>query len=114
MINAIQNIGGLSSIQGLDGTSSTSSAASTAQAMLGGTSAAGKTQSFADVMGSMATDMVGSMKKAEVTSLHGIRGKANTREVIDAVMNAEQSLQTAIAVPRQGGQRLSRNRTMPI
>lgn len=63
MINAIQNIGGLSSIQGLDGTSSTSSAASTAQAMLGGTSAVGKTQSFADVMGSMASDMVGSMKK---------------------------------------------------
>lgn len=98
MINAIQNIGGLSSIQGLDGTTSTSSAASTAQAMLGGTSPAGKTQSFADVMGSMATDMVGSLKKAEVSSLQGIRGEANTREVIDAVMNAEQSLQTAIAV----------------
>jgi flagellar hook-basal body complex protein FliE len=98
MINAIQNIGGLSSIQGLDGTTSTSSAASTAQAMLGGASAAGKSQSFADVMGSMASDMVGSMKKAEVSSLQGIRGEANTREVIDAVMNAEQSLQTAIAV----------------
>ena len=35
---------------------------------------------------------------AEGASLDGIRGQANTREVVDAVMNAEQSLQTAIAI----------------
>jgi flagellar hook-basal body complex protein FliE len=31
-------------------------------------------------------------------SIQAIRGEANTREVVDAVMNAQQSLQTAIAI----------------
>jgi flagellar hook-basal body complex protein FliE len=38
------------------------------------------------------------LKQSEVSSIQGIRGEANTREVIDSVMNAEQSLQTAIAI----------------
>lgn len=68
-----------------------------AQSMFGGTAAA-PAQSFADVMGSMATDMVNSLKTSEVTSMQGMRGEADTRQVVDAVMNAEQSLQTAIAI----------------
>lgn len=46
----------------------------------------------------MTTDAIRSMKSAEGTSLQAIRGEANTREVVDAVMSAEQSLQTAIAI----------------
>lgn len=54
-------------------------------------------ESFADVMSSMATGMVGNLKNAETTSTDGIMGKASAREVVDAVMTADQTLQTAIA-----------------
>ena len=33
-----------------------------------------------------------------MASFEGIQGKANTREVVDAMLSAEQSLQTAIAL----------------
>ena len=45
----------------------------------------------------MASQAAGDLKQAEQTSFDGLMGKANTREVVDAVMQAEQSLQTAIA-----------------
>ncbi|HTO32753.1 MAG TPA: flagellar hook-basal body complex protein FliE [Pararhizobium sp.] len=95
MINAIQTIGAaISTVKDVASSSSTGSA----QSIFGGAAATGQSQSFADVMGSMASDMVGSLQKSEMASIQGIRGEANTREVVDAVMNAEQSLQTAIAI----------------
>lgn len=54
--------------------------------------------SFANVLGNMSVDAMNNLKKAEVASFEGIQGKANTREVVDAVLSAEQSLQTAIAL----------------
>ncbi len=59
--------------------------------------AANPGMSFASVLGNMATDAMHNIKQAEVKSFEGIKGTANTREVVDAVMQAEQSLQTAIA-----------------
>jgi flagellar hook-basal body complex protein FliE len=95
MIDAIKTIGAaISTVKDITTTSNTSSA----QSILGGAATAGASQSFADVMGSMATEMTNSLKRSETASIQGIRGEANTREVIDAVMNAEQSLQTAIAI----------------
>ncbi len=66
--------------------------------MPGAGTAAPQAGSFAEVLGNMTTDAIRSMKSAEGTSLQAIRGEANTREVVDAVMSAEQSLQTAIAI----------------
>ncbi|CAN7233349.1 flagellar hook-basal body complex protein FliE [Pararhizobium sp. LjRoot255] len=95
MINAIETIGAaISSVKDV----ATSSSTSSAQSILGGAAIAGKSQSFAEVMGNMAAEMTNSLKQSEVSSIQGIRGEANTREVIDSVMNAEQSLQTAIAI----------------
>lgn len=54
--------------------------------------------SFIDVLRGAATDMFGELKNAETMSYEGIAGKASTREVVDAVMNADRSLQTAIAI----------------
>lgn len=54
--------------------------------------------SFASVLGGMATDVMNNLKVAEATSFEGIKGTANTREVVDAVLAAEQSLQTALAL----------------
>ena len=58
----------------------------------------GTQMSFAQVLGDMASDMAGALKLSETKSFEAIQGKAGTREVVDAVMNAEQSLQTAIAI----------------
>lgn len=53
--------------------------------------------SFADFMNSVGTNFSDSLKTAETKSMDGILGKASTREVVDAVMNADQTLQTAMA-----------------
>ena len=62
-----------------------------------GADAAGQT-SFLDVMKNAATSMVNDVKGAEAMSFQGIAGKVSTREVVDAVMSADRSLQTAIAI----------------
>jgi hypothetical protein len=51
------------------------------------------------------------LKVAEGQSFAAVRGEVPTRDVVDAIMTAEQSLQTASRHPRQAGHRLSRNRT---
>lgn len=53
--------------------------------------------SFGDVMASLATDMSHNIKRAETVSTDAILGKASLREVADAVMTADRTLQTAIA-----------------
>ncbi|HZG29665.1 flagellar hook-basal body complex protein FliE [Ensifer adhaerens] len=54
--------------------------------------------SFVDVLKNTASDMFSDLKSAETMSYKGVEGKASTREVVDAVMNADRSLQTAIAI----------------
>ncbi len=94
MIDAIQTISSaISAVKDVTSTSNTS----VSQSVLG-TQGTGTGQSFASVMSGMASDMVNGLKASEMASIQGIRGEANTREVIDAVMSAEQSLQTAIAI----------------
>lgn len=53
---------------------------------------------FGGEFGELLSDTVGAMHKAESVSLDALHGKAETREAVDAVMNAEQSLQAAIAI----------------
>ena len=53
--------------------------------------------SFSDFMSSMGTTFTNSLKTAETTSMDGMLGKASTRDVVDAVMTADQTLQTAMA-----------------
>ena len=96
MIESIKGVSSLFSTNPLSGvTNETSSSSSTT--MTGQTGGTSTGMSFAQVMGDMATDMVDTLKAGEAKSFEGIRGTANTREVVDAVMNAEQTLQTAIA-----------------
>ena len=92
MIDSVTGVKSLFSTGGLTG-AETSNAASAAAAQ--GT---GSQMSFAQVMGDMATEMTNSLKLGETKSFEAIQGKASTREVVDAVMNAEQTLQTAIAI----------------
>lgn len=54
--------------------------------------------SFGEVLSQM-TDSVGQkLQAAEATSIQGIKGDAPVRDVVSSVMEAEQSLQTAIAI----------------
>lgn len=54
--------------------------------------------SFADELQARLANTVGRLEQAETMSIAAIRGEADTREVVDAVMSAEQSLQAAIAI----------------
>ncbi len=54
--------------------------------------------SFGEVLSQM-TDSVGQkLQAAEANSIQGIKGDAPLRDVVSSVMEAEQSLQTAIAI----------------
>jgi len=61
----------------------------------GATDAAG---SFASVLSDLATRTVGTLDHAEQMSVQGLQGQADTREVVDAVMSAEQALTAAVAI----------------
>ncbi|MBO0903628.1 flagellar hook-basal body complex protein FliE [Jiella sonneratiae] len=55
-------------------------------------------QSFGAVLTQLASDAVSTVKSAEATSIKGVNGEASTQAVVEAVMDAERTLQTAIAV----------------
>jgi len=93
MIESIKGVNSFFSANPLSSVTETSNSVSAAAAQGTGTG-----MSFAQMMGDMATDAANSLKLSETKSFEAIQGKANTREVVDAVMNAEQALQTAIAI----------------
>ncbi|CAN7164467.1 flagellar hook-basal body complex protein FliE [Agrobacterium tumefaciens] len=95
MIDGIKQVSSLSLTRGASGISSLT------ESVFGSehTTPAQQTgASFASVLGNISVDAMNNLKKAEVASFEGIQGKANTREVVDAMLSAEQSLQTAIAL----------------
>ncbi|MCZ7850616.1 MULTISPECIES: flagellar hook-basal body complex protein FliE [Agrobacterium] len=95
MIDGIKQVSSLSLTRGASGISSlTESVFGSEQT----TPAQQTGASFASVLGNISLDAMNNLKKAEVASFEGIQGKANTREVVDAMLSAEQSLQTAIAL----------------
>lgn len=53
---------------------------------------------FGAVMRQVATDAMDTMRGAETTSIQGIKGEASTQAVVEAVMAAERTLQTAVAL----------------
>ena len=65
--------------------------------------AAGAVQSgaelgFDSVFKQVASDAIGTLKAGEAASISAIQGKESTRRVVEALMSAEQALQTAVAV----------------
>ena len=60
--------------------------------------AANPAASFASVLSDMASQTVGTLERAEQVAVQGLQGEVDTREVVDAVMNAEQALQAAVAI----------------
>ena len=65
--------------------------------------AAGAVQSgsgagFDSVLKQVTTDAIDTVKSGEAASISAIQGKESTRRVVEALMSAEQALQTAVAV----------------
>jgi flagellar hook-basal body complex protein FliE len=62
------------------------------------TQAVDATGSFASVLSDLASRTVGTLEQAEQMSVQGLQGQVDTREVVDAVMSAEQALTAAVAI----------------
>ena len=54
--------------------------------------------SFAEALSQAATKTINTMQNAEQVSMQALKGDADTRQVVDAVMSAQQALQTAVAI----------------
>lgn len=53
---------------------------------------------FASVLADISGDAISTMKAGEAAAIQGIGGNMALQEVVSAIMSAEQTLQTAIAV----------------
>lgn len=98
MVNPIQSASALAPARGLGSLALDGVGKTVAAPEAGSASAAGLQPSFAETLGNMASDMVTDMRKAETVSFEGIKGEATTRQVVDAVMGAQRTLQTALAI----------------
>ena len=96
MIESIQSVSSLSATRGLEEVFSSKSVTSTTPSS-DVTPGQNTGLDFLSVLGGMAQDAVSNLHQAEVVSFQGMKGEATTREVVDAVLSAEQSLQTALA-----------------
>ena len=65
---------------------------------LAGSAASAGQPDFASVMAQISSNAVGTIRNAEAVSVQGINGNASTQAVVDAVMNAERTLTTAVAI----------------
>ncbi|MGP8233413.1 MAG: flagellar hook-basal body complex protein FliE [Methylovirgula sp.] len=64
---------------------------------LGSSSATAPTD-FGSVLAQVAGDAVDKLKAGEATSISGLQGKTSVQDVTKAVMDAQQSLQTAVTI----------------
>ena len=89
MIAAVPLISSALSMLGSAG-AATSAATNAAQAAPG--------SDFGAMMTKLSKDAVDTVKHAETMSVDGLTGKANLQDVVQSVMSAQESLQTALAI----------------
>lgn len=53
---------------------------------------------FADVLAEVSNNAISKLERGEAVALGGIEGKASVQQVVEAIMSAEQTLQTALAI----------------
>ena len=76
----------------------TGAAAATAPSAAAPTGAPVAQADFAQTLASMATDAISTIKAGEMTATAGMKGQASLQQVVQAVMMADQTLQTVVAV----------------
>lgn len=89
-------VGGAQSAVGSAATGSLSLSKPLGASQLGAGATAGA--DFSAVMSQLAGDAIGGLKTAEAASILGVRGQLPTQDVVEAVLSAEKTLQTAVAV----------------
>lgn len=62
------------------------------------TAQASETTSFSDTLAHVSQDAIQRLKDGEAAALAGVDGQTSVQQVVEAIMAAEQSLQTAIAI----------------
>jgi flagellar hook-basal body complex protein FliE len=62
------------------------------------TAAAANGSDFGAMMQKLSKDAVDNVKQAETMSVDGLSGKADIQAVVQSVMSAQESLQTALAI----------------
>ncbi len=82
----------------LSGTPAASPIQGATAAHRNGATAAAQPLDFGDLLGQMVTGAAGAVRTAESAAIAGLRGQLPVAQVVEAVMAAEQTLQTAIAV----------------
>lgn len=60
--------------------------------------ATGSAADFAQVLGSVASETINNLRGGEAAAISGLRGQMPVQDVVEAVMSAERSLQTALAL----------------
>lgn len=96
MIDMIGATSALSRVSGPGDTEVASAAGMVAQTA--GSAMSGTSASFGEVLASLGEDVMQNLRTAETNSFAAVRGEIPTRQVVDAMMTAEQSLQAAIAI----------------
>ncbi|MGD0633059.1 MAG: flagellar hook-basal body complex protein FliE [Beijerinckiaceae bacterium] len=84
-----------SAVSSLLGSSQAASATQSLQAVQSTSGAGGD---FSSMMAQLANGTVDSLNTSEKMSVAGMSGKATTQSVVEAVMQAQEALQTAVAV----------------
>jgi len=86
-------IGAISSVGAVAGASASQITKSSSVTIAG--DAAGD---FSEMMTQVVSDTVGKLRTGEATAISGLQGKATVQQVVEAVSDAQGSLQTALAV----------------
>ena len=76
--------------------------------------AAATSQDFASVLSDLASQTAATIKAGEDAAVKGIQGKAPVQEVVQAVMQAQTSLQTAVALRDKAVSAYQTLTSMPI
>ncbi|TGQ39511.1 MULTISPECIES: flagellar hook-basal body complex protein FliE [unclassified Mesorhizobium] len=95
MIGGIGGIGALHLKPAIDGGDAATTLFQGGAAPLAGTDVG---TTFAEALSQAASKTVDTLQNAEQVSIQALKGDADTREVVDAVMSAQQVLQTAVAI----------------
>lgn len=90
MITSVSGLSGL--VGGVGAAGSIRPGAPTAPAVATGA------PDFGSVLANVAADAMDTLKASESTALAGMQGKASAQEIVQAIMSAEQTLQTALAI----------------
>ena len=101
MMDAVASLQGASlsgaSISGVTGFSGPADMITRSATVTGFTPPTPRTD-FSQVLSQVAMNGIDNIRAAEATSIRGLQGQASVQQVVEAVMSAEQSLNTAIAV----------------